>query len=67
VQILRRIAQGAPTLHLADELGINRTHLLSRRHEIHTLVASHFSPYRATHRSSDRSRRTVSERWREGS
>jgi hypothetical protein len=43
-------------------LGINRTHLLSRRHEIHTLVASHFSPYRTLVRSSDRSRRTLSER-----
>jgi hypothetical protein len=45
VQILRGIAQGIPTLHLADELAINRTHLLERRHEIHTLVAAHFSPY----------------------
>ena len=55
VQILRGIAQGTPTQHLADELAINRTHLLERRHEIHTLVASHFSPYRTLARPSDRS------------
>jgi transposase-like protein len=65
VQILRGIAQGIPTQHLADELGINRTHLLERRHEIHALVAAHFSPYRAVVRSGDGSRRTVSERRRE--
>jgi hypothetical protein len=46
-------------------LGINRTHLLERRHEIHTLVAAHFSPYRTALRPSHRSRRTVSERRRE--
>ena len=62
VQILRGIAQGIPTLHLSDELGINRTHLLSRRHEIHSHLAVHFSPYRTIVRSSDRSRRTLSER-----
>ena len=44
VQILRGIAQGIPSLHLSDELGISRTHLLSRPHEIHTLLAAHFSP-----------------------
>jgi transposase-like protein len=65
VQILRGIAQGTPTAQLADELGSNRTDLLERRHEIHTLLAAHFSPYRATLRPSNRSRRTVPERWRE--
>src|SRR5215216_4113473 len=56
VQILRRIAQAIPTLHLADELGINRSDLLSRRHEIQALLAAHFSRARAVVRPSDRSR-----------
>ena len=55
VQILRGIAQGTPTQHLADKLAINRTHLLSRRHEIHSLVASHFFPCRTFTQPSDRS------------
>jgi len=55
VQMVRGIAQGTPTQHLADELAINRTHLLERRHEIQTLVASHFSPYRTLVRPSGRS------------
>ena len=44
VQILRGIAQGVPTQHLAEELGIDRGHLLARRHQIQGLVAEHFSP-----------------------
>lgn len=44
VQILRGIAHGVPTLHLAEELGINRTHLLTRRHAIQQQVAAAFSP-----------------------
>jgi transposase-like protein len=47
VQILRGFAQGVPTQQLADEAGVNRSHLLSRRHQIHALVAAHFSPYGA--------------------
>ncbi len=44
VQILRGIAQGIPTKHLAAELGIDRGHLLARRHQIQGLVAAHLSP-----------------------
>src|SRR5574341_899584 len=32
VLILRGIVQGVPTMHLAEELGIDRTHLLNIRH-----------------------------------
>ncbi len=48
VQILRGIAQGLPTKHLAAELGIDRGHLLERRHQIQALVEQHLSPLRAT-------------------
>jgi transposase-like protein len=48
VQILRGIAQGVPTKHLAAELGIDRGHLLARRHQIQGVVAQHLSPLRAT-------------------
>lgn len=65
VQILRGVAQGIPTQHLADELGINRTHLLERRHQIHALVATHFSPYGAVARLGHRKRRTLPECGRE--
>jgi transposase-like protein len=44
VLILRGIAQGAPTEHLADELGIDRSHLLEKRHEIQTLLEQRLSP-----------------------
>ena len=47
VQILRGIAQGVPTNHLAAELGIDRGHLLERRHQIQVLVEQHLSPLRA--------------------
>ena len=50
VQILRGIAQGIPTKHLAAELGIDRGQLLARRHRIQALVAQHLSPLRATAR-----------------
>jgi transposase-like protein len=46
VQILRGIAQGTPTNHLAAELGIDRGHLLERRHHIQALVAQRLSPLR---------------------
>ena len=38
VLILRGIAHGVPTLHLAEELGLDRSHLLRRRHQIQRLV-----------------------------
>jgi transposase-like protein len=44
VLILRGIAQGAPTEHLADELGIDRSHLLAKRHEIQQLLEQRLSP-----------------------
>lgn len=34
VRILQGIAQGTPTLHLAQELGMDRKHLLERRHRL---------------------------------
>jgi transposase len=39
VRIVQGFAQGIPTLHLAKELGIDRKHLLERRHKIQELVA----------------------------
>ena len=44
VLILRGIAQGTPTEHLADELGINRPHLLEKRHEIQKLLEQRLPP-----------------------
>lgn len=44
VLILRGIAQGVPTAHLAQELGIDRVHLLERRHQIQKLIEQRFSP-----------------------
>lgn len=38
VRILQGFAQGIPTLHLAQELGIDRKHLLERRHKIQKLA-----------------------------
>ena len=46
VLILRGIAQGTPTEHLADELGINRPHLLEKRHEIQKLLEQRLPPLR---------------------
>jgi transposase-like protein len=39
VRILQGVAQGTPTLHLAKELGIDRKHLLNRRHAIQESAA----------------------------
>lgn len=39
VRILQGFAQGIPTLHLEKELGIDRKHLLERRHQIQALAA----------------------------
>jgi transposase-like protein len=44
VQIMRGIAQGVPTKHLAEELQIDRGHLLERRHQIQALLHQHLSP-----------------------
>ena len=44
VLILRGIAHGTPTSHLAEELGIDRGHLLERRHAIQALLEQHLSP-----------------------
>jgi transposase-like protein len=44
VLMLRGIAQGVPTDHLANELGIDRSHLLEKRHEIQTLLEQRLPP-----------------------
>lgn len=44
VLILRGVAQGVPTAHLARELRLDRAHLLEHRHEIQRLVEQHFPP-----------------------
>lgn len=41
VLILRGIVQGVPTMHLAEELGIDRTHLLKIRHKIQKWAEEH--------------------------
>ncbi len=46
VLLLRGIAQGTPTKHLAAELGIDRGHLLERRHDIQAVLARRLSPPR---------------------
>jgi transposase-like protein len=50
VQILRGIAQGVSTKHLAEELGLDRGHLLERRHQMQGLVAQQLSPLGAAFR-----------------
>jgi len=44
VQILRGIAQGIPTKHLAEELHIDRGQLLARRHAIQALLVQRSPP-----------------------
>lgn len=39
VRILQGFAQGVPTLHLARELGLDRKHLLERRHKLQGLMS----------------------------
>ncbi len=41
VLIIRGVVQGTPTKHLAEELGIDRSHLLKRRHAIQELAKEH--------------------------
>jgi transposase-like protein len=55
VLILRGIAQGTPTQHLAEELQLDRSHLLKRRHVIQTLIEQRLSPL-SPRRRRDRSR-----------
>ena len=50
VQILRGVAQGVPTKHLAAEGGSERGQLVERRHRIHAVVEQHLSPLRTTAR-----------------
>jgi transposase-like protein len=65
VLILRGFAQGVPTLHLANELGISRRNLLPFRHRVQALALERFSPPGRARRGHG-SRRDVPERWREG-
>ena len=54
VLMLRGIAQGVPTIHLAEELGLDRSHLLRRRHQIQSLIEEglfSLDPIRSDHRS----------------
>ena len=39
IRILQGVSQGATTQHLARELGLDRKHLLERRHQIQALTA----------------------------
>jgi transposase-like protein len=55
VLILRGVAQGVPTAHLARELRVDRAHLLEHRHELQQLIEQRFPPHSAEGRS-DRSR-----------
>ena len=50
VLILRGVAQGVPTAHLAGELGIDRAHLLAHRHEMQQLIEQRFPPDHAAGR-----------------
>lgn len=61
VMILRGIAQGVPTRHLAKELRVNRPHLLQRRHQIQGQIEKLFFPAEAVKRRGDGSRRNVPE------
>ena len=54
IMILRGIAQGVPTEHLARALGIDRSHLLEKQHEIQQLIEQRLFPLalaRRSHRS----------------
>ena len=42
VQVLRGIAQGVPTLHLAQELKLDRSTLTQRRHQIQAYIEANF-------------------------
>lgn len=44
VLIWRGIAQGVPTAHLAEELGLDRAHLWEGRHAMQRLIEPRFPP-----------------------
>jgi transposase-like protein len=46
ILIMRGIAQGTPTNHLAQELGIDRSSLLAHRHAIQKLIVERLPPLR---------------------
>jgi transposase len=55
ILIMRGVVQGTPTKHLAEKLGINRSHLLKLRHEIQKLAESCLpsTPLSDSHTESD--------------
>jgi transposase-like protein len=55
VLLLRGIAQGVPTKHLAEELRLDRSQLLERRHAVQELLEQRLPP-RHSPRPRDRSR-----------
>jgi hypothetical protein len=63
IQVLRGFTQGTPTQHMAAELGLSRTYLLSIRHKCQDFLAA-FSPEGAVAGFNGRDRRNVSERRR---
>jgi transposase-like protein len=65
VLMLRGFLQGTPTLHLAQELAIDRMNLLRWRHHLQALIDERFSPLPAA-RQGDGSGRNVPKRWRKG-
>lgn len=50
VLLLRGIAQGTPTAHLAEELEVNRGYLGRKRLALQTLLAERFPPLRSARR-----------------
>jgi|SRR5579862_7350705 len=64
ILMLRGFAQGTPTQHLAQELGVDRIQLLEWRHRVQTLLWERLSPLGSPGRDG-RGRREVSERGRE--
>ena len=65
VLLLRGIAQGVPTKHLATELGLDRSHLTARRHAIQALLEQRLPPS-ALDDAVTRGRRSLRQRGREG-
>jgi hypothetical protein len=62
IQVLKGIAQGTPTKHLAAELKLDRCTLNSRRHTIQVLLAGNFPlPPASVDGRGGGSRRNVSE------
>ena len=52
VLILRGFAEGIPTQRLASELNLDRSHLVSRRHEIQALIDRGLPPFHRGRRKS---------------